>query len=149
MCKFALGNENFMKMKFKFICLLSNIPPKIFYKLHRNHKLTNCFLSKKNIGKMKTKWEGRVFPKKKLRIQFNVVFDSDGIFDSLAPFGGQLWRFENLKFVQQLHATQKFGDFVSLDFFRKNRPSHFVFILPISKPKILKKCALSPNCVWE
>ena len=47
-----------------------------------------------NIGKMKIKWEGRFFFRKKLRIQFNVVFDSEsngGIFDSLAPFGGELW----------------------------------------------------------
>ena len=33
-----------------------------------------------------------------LRKQFDVGFDSesnDGIFDALAPFGGELWRFEN------------------------------------------------------
>ena len=39
---------------------------------------------------MKPKWEGQFFSKKKLRIQFDVVFDSEsncGICDSLAPFG--------------------------------------------------------------
>ena len=44
---------------------------------------------------MKTKWEGRFFSKKNLGKQFDVVFDSesnDGIFDFLAPFGGELWR---------------------------------------------------------
>ena len=60
---------------------------------------------------MKIKWEGHFFSKKNLRIQFDEVFDSesnDGIFDSLALFGGELWRFENLKFVQHLQPTQKF-----------------------------------------
>ena len=40
-----------------------------------------------------------IFFEKKLRIQFGVVSDSEsngGIFDSLAPFGGEFWRFENL-----------------------------------------------------
>ena len=39
------------------------------------------------------------------------VFDSesnDGIFESLAPFGGELWRFVNIKFVRQLQPTQNF-----------------------------------------
>ncbi len=52
-----------------------------------------------------------IFFEKNLRIQFDVVFDSEsngGIFDSLALFGGELWRFENLKFVQHLQPTQKF-----------------------------------------
>ena len=37
-------------------------------------------------------------------------YDSEsysGIFDSLAPFGGELRRFENLKFVQHLQSMQK------------------------------------------
>ena len=38
-----------------------------------------------------------------------VVFESNGgIFDSLAPFGCDLWRFEILKFVRNLEPTQKF-----------------------------------------
>ena len=48
---------------------------------------------------MKTKWEGQFFEKNP-RIQFDVVFDSEsngGIFDSLAPFGGELWRFETFE----------------------------------------------------
>ena len=52
-----------------------------------------------------------IFFEKNLRIQFDVVFDSESnedIFDSLAPFGGELWRFENLKFVRQLQPTQFF-----------------------------------------
>ena len=60
---------------------------------------------------MKIKWEGPFFSKKNLKIQFDVVFDSesnDAIFRSRAPFGGELWRFENLKFVQQLQPTQNF-----------------------------------------
>ena len=47
---------------------------------------------------MKTKWEGRFFFEKNRRIQFGAVFDSesnDGIFDFLAPFGGELRRFTN------------------------------------------------------
>ena len=63
------------------------------------------------IGKMKTKWEGHFFFEKNLRIQFDRVLNSEskgGIFDSLAPFGGELWRFENLKFVEQLQPTQNF-----------------------------------------
>ena len=42
--------------------------------------------------------------------EFDVVFDSESngdIFDVLAPFGGELWRFKNLKFVRQLQPTQK------------------------------------------
>ena len=42
---------------------------------------------------MKTKWEGRFFFEKNLRIQFDRVHDFEsngGIFDSLAPFGGEL-----------------------------------------------------------
>ena len=45
------------------------------------------------IGKMKTKWEGQFFFEKNLRIQFDVVFDSEsngGIFFSLASFDGEL-----------------------------------------------------------
>ena len=48
---------------------------------------------------------GSIFFKNNLRIQFDVFFDSEpngGIFDSLAPFGGELWRFENLKFVRKI-----------------------------------------------
>ena len=63
-----------------------------------------------SIGKVKTKWECHFFGKN-LRIQFDVVFDSesnDGIFDSLVPLGGELWRFEKLKFVRHLQPTQKF-----------------------------------------
>ena len=56
-----------------------------------------------------------IFFEKNLRKQFDVVFDSesnDGIFDSLAPFGGELWRFENLKFVRHLQPSQEFfGNF--------------------------------------
>ena len=55
------------------------------------------------------------FFRKNQRIQFDEVCDSKsngGIFHSLAPFGGELWRFENLKFVQQLQPTQEFlGNF--------------------------------------
>ena len=60
---------------------------------------------------MKTKWEGRFFFEKNLRIQFDTILDSEsngGIFDSLTPFGGDLWQFENLKFVQRLQPTQHF-----------------------------------------
>ena len=60
---------------------------------------------------MKTKWEGRFFFEKNLRVQFDVVFDSESygvIFDSLAPFGGELRRFVILKFVRQLQPTQIF-----------------------------------------
>ena len=42
-----------------------------------------------------------IFFEKNLRVQFDVVLDSESngcIFDFLAPFGGELWRFENLKF---------------------------------------------------
>ena len=41
--------------------------------------------------------ERPIFFEKNLKIQFDLVFDSEsngGIFDSLAPFGGALWRFE-------------------------------------------------------
>ena len=59
---------------------------------------------------MKTKWEVRYFSKK-IYLQFNLFFfDSEsngGVFYSLAPFGGALWRFKNLKFVKQLQPTQK------------------------------------------
>ena len=47
---------------------------------------------------MKKKWEGQFFSQKNLRILFDVVFDLEskyGIFDSLEPFGGEMWRFEN------------------------------------------------------
>ena len=62
---------------------------------------------------VKWKQSGKVdfFRKKNLRKQFDEIFDSesiDGNFDSLAPFGGELWRFENLKFVRHLQPTQKF-----------------------------------------
>ena len=46
-----------------------------------------------------------IFFEKNLRIQFDVVFDAEsngGIFDSIAPFGGDLWRFENLKILRRL-----------------------------------------------
>ena len=42
---------------------------------------------------METKWEGRFFFEKNLRIQVDEVFDSEsngGNFDSLAPFGDAL-----------------------------------------------------------
>ena len=58
--------------------------------------------------------------KKNRRKQFDVVFDSEsngGIFDSLAPFGGDLWRFENLKFVRHLQSTQNIFE----EFFYPNR----------------------------
>ena len=62
--------------------------------------------------RVKWKQSGKVdFFRKNLRIQFDVVFNAesnDGIFDSLTPFGGELWRFENLKFVRQLQPTQNF-----------------------------------------
>ena len=48
---------------------------------------------KKIIGKMKTKWKGRFFFEKNLRIQVDRVLDSEsngGIFDSLTPTGGEL-----------------------------------------------------------
>ena len=51
-----------------------------------------------------------IFFEKNPRIQFDVVFDAelnDGIFDSLEPSFGELWRFENLKFVRQLEPSQK------------------------------------------
>ena len=57
-----------------------------------------------------------IFFEKNLRIQFDRVLDSEsngGIFDSLAPFGGELWRFENVKFVRHLQPTQKFQIFKS------------------------------------
>ena len=44
---------------------------------------------------MKTKWVGQFF-EENLRIHFDKAFDFEsngGIFDSLAPFGGELWRF--------------------------------------------------------
>ena len=58
---------------------------------------------------------GSIFFEKNLRIQFDVVFASDlheGIFDSLASFGGELWRFVNLPFVRH-HSLHKifFEDF--------------------------------------
>ena len=60
-----------------------------------------------------------IFFENNLRIQFDVVFESESngdIFDSLAPFGGELWRFQNLKFVQHLQPTQKFfGNFFCLN----------------------------------
>ena len=50
---------------------------------------------------VKWKESGKVdfFSKKNLRILFDVVLDAesnDGIFDSLAPFGGDLLQIENL-----------------------------------------------------
>ena len=50
----------------------------------------------------------------------DVVFNSeatDGIFESLARFGGELWRFENQKSGPQLQPIQNF-----LGFFLKLRP---------------------------
>ena len=55
--------------------------------------------------------ERSIFFEKTLGIQFDVVFDIEsnvGIFDSLALFGGELWRFENFKFVRHLQPKQKF-----------------------------------------
>ena len=67
---------------------------------------------KKNINFADLKWNFSYFPAKSrkiimvkwktLRIQFDVVFDFEslgGIFDSLAPFDGELWRFFNFKSV--------------------------------------------------
>ena len=50
-----------------------------------------------------------IFFEKNLRILFDKVLNSesnDGILNSLAPFGGELSRFENFKFVQHLQPTQ-------------------------------------------
>ena len=82
---------------------------------------------------MKKKWEGRFFSKKNLRKQFDEVFDSesiDGNFDSLAPFGGELWRFENLKFVRHLQPTQKilWGFFLLIGRVKKSSCTAQVFI---------------------
>ena len=52
-----------------------------------------------------------IFFEKNLRIQFDVVFDSEsngGIFNSLAPLGGKLWLFKIFKLGDQLQPTQKF-----------------------------------------
>ena len=60
---------------------------------------------------MKKKLGKSIFFEKNLRIQFDAVFDSKsycGIFDCPALFGGELWRFENLKVVQHLQPTQTF-----------------------------------------
>ena len=59
---------------------------------------------------MKTKWEGHFFEKKSNEtIGSSLCSESNvGIFDSLEPFGGELWRFEKLKFVQHLEPTQNF-----------------------------------------
>ena len=48
---------------------------------------------------------------KNLMTQFDVVFDSESnsVFSTLlAPCGGELLRFENLKFARQLQPTKKF-----------------------------------------
>ena len=61
---------------------------------------------------------GSIFFEKNLRIQFDVVFASDlheGIFDSLASFGGELWRFVNLPFVRH-HSLRKI--FLKIFFFK-------------------------------
>ena len=45
------------------------------------------------------------------RTQFDVVFDSESngsIFDFLAQCSGELWRLENLEFLQNLQPTPKF-----------------------------------------
>ena len=61
------------------------------------------------LGKLKQ--SGKVdFFRKNPRIQFDVFFDSESngcIFGSLAPFGGELWRFKKFKFVRHLQPTQK------------------------------------------
>ena len=52
-----------------------------------------------------------IFFKRNQRIQFDETFNpesNDGIFDSLALFGGELGRFENFKFVRPLQPTQNF-----------------------------------------
>ena len=66
--------------------------------------------SRSSNGKMKTKWEGHFFEKKSNEtIGSSLCSESNvGIFDSLEPFGGELWRFEKLKFVQHLEPTQNF-----------------------------------------
>ena len=70
-----------------------------YYDKYNNY---SCFISKM------VKWKQRsIFSKKKLRVQFDVVFDG-GIFDALAPFGGESWQFVNLKLVRQLQPTQIF-----------------------------------------
>ena len=51
-----------------------------------------------------------IFFGENLRLQFDVVFDSESngcILDSLAPLGGESCWFENLKFVQHLQSMQK------------------------------------------
>ena len=55
--------------------------------------------------------ERAIFFEKNLRLQFDVVFDSEsngGIFNSLAPLGGKLWLFEIFKLGDQLQPTQNF-----------------------------------------
>ena len=52
-----------------------------------------------------------IFFEKYLRLQFDVVFDSEsngGILNSLAQLGGKLWLFEIVKLVDQLQPTQFF-----------------------------------------
>ena len=59
---------------------------------------------------MKKNGRGGFFFEKNLRTQFDRVlnFESNGgIFDPLAPFGGDLWRFENLKICAVLTAYAK------------------------------------------
>ena len=57
-----------------------------------------------NPVRVKLKQNGKVdFFEKNLRKQFDRVLDSEsngGIFDSLAPFSGELWRFEFLNLVE-------------------------------------------------
>ena len=61
---------------------------------------------------VKWKQSGKVdFFRKKSKDKVDRVFDYEShgsIFESLAPFGGELWRFENFKFVNHLQPTQNF-----------------------------------------
>ena len=85
------------------------------YPIPENFKEIGQFFSScpKPVRTLLVKWKqsGKVnFFRKNLRIQFDVVFDSESIgdiFDSLTPFGCELWRFENLKFVRHLQPTHK------------------------------------------
>ena len=64
-----------------------------------------------NIVKMKTKWERRFFFRKNLRVQFDVVFDSEsngGFFDSL--------RYEDLR-IKNLCNTYNLRKIIFCDFF--------------------------------
>ena len=74
-----------------------------------------------------------IFFEKNLRIQFDKVLNSesnDGILNSLAPFGGELSRFENLKFVQPTQNSISFHFYI-----------HFITIKSTTYAKFGKKTA--------